>query len=76
MFEEKILHKDLSYNIVGLAMQLHTELGHGFLEKVYERALMIELKKAGLNCFSQLPIDVYYFGDKIKGLLNDTSFNY
>ena len=41
MTEEKILYKDLSYKIVGLAMQAHRELGPGFLEKLYENALMI-----------------------------------
>lgn len=45
MFEEKILYKDLSYKIVGLAMKVHTELGYGFLEKVYENSLMILLKE-------------------------------
>ena len=39
--EDRILHKDLSYRIVGLSMQVHRELGPGFLEKVYENALMI-----------------------------------
>jgi GxxExxY protein len=39
--EEKIIYKDLSYKIIGLAMQVHTELGYGFLEKVYENSLMI-----------------------------------
>jgi len=34
--ENKILFKDLSYKIVGLAMQVHNKLGFGFLEKVYE----------------------------------------
>jgi GxxExxY protein len=46
-------------------------LGYGSLEKVYERALMIELKKSGLNCFSQVPIDVFYFGDKIGFYIAD-----
>ena len=34
MLDERFLYKDLSYKIVGLAMQAHTELGYGFLEKV------------------------------------------
>lgn len=53
----EILHKELSYKIVGLAMKLHTELGYGFLEKVYENALMIPLRENGIkadsNCRSK-----------------------
>ena len=39
--EEKILYKDLSYKIIGLAMEVHSKLGYGFLEKVYENAMML-----------------------------------
>ncbi|CAN5292878.1 hypothetical protein BH20ACI1_BH20ACI1_23580 [soil metagenome] len=49
MFEEKIIYRELSYKIVGLAMQVHTELGYGFLEKVYENALMILLRENGIK---------------------------
>ena len=38
----KVIYKDLSYKIVGLAMQVHNEMGPGFLEKVYENALMVQ----------------------------------
>ena len=40
-----ILYKDLSYQIIGLAMEVHRKLGYGFLEKVYENSLMILLKR-------------------------------
>jgi GxxExxY protein len=66
MLEEKILHKDLSYKIVGLAMQLHTELGFGFLEKVYENALMVLFEENGIRAVQQLPIAVEFHG-KIGG---------
>lgn len=66
MFEEKILFKDLSYRIIGFAMQLHTELGHGFLEKVYENALMILLDENGRHAVQQYPIAVRYH-DRIVG---------
>lgn len=60
MFEEKILYKDLSYKIVGLAMQVHTELGYGFLEKVYENALMILFRENCIKAVQQVPIKVYF----------------
>ena len=39
---------------------VYNQLGYGFLEKVYENAMMIELKKFGLECRSQTPIKVFY----------------
>lgn len=62
MFEEKILHKDLSYKIVGLAMQVHSELGFGFLEKVYENALMVLFEENGIKAVQQEPILVPFHG--------------
>ena len=60
VFEEKILYRELSYKIVGLAMQVHTELGYGFLEKVYENALMISLSENGIKAEQQMPIKVFF----------------
>ena len=40
-----LLHKELVYKVIGCAMEVHNILGYGFLEKVYENALMTELKK-------------------------------
>jgi GxxExxY protein len=71
MLEEKILYKDLSYKIVGLAMQLHTELGHGFLEKVYENSLMILLEENGLRAVQQHPIAVKYHGRIVGDYIAD-----
>jgi GxxExxY protein len=71
MLEEKILFKDLSYKIVGLAMQLHTDLGHGFLEKVYENALMILLEENGLRAVQQYPIAVEYHGRIVGDYIAD-----
>ena len=64
--EEKILYKDLSYKIVGLAIQVRKELGFGFLEKVYENALMILLMENGIAAKQQFPIKVVFHG-KIVG---------
>lgn len=64
--EEKILYKDLSYKIVGLAIQARKELGFGFLEKVYENSLMILLHENGIEAKQQFPIKVMFHG-KIVG---------
>ena len=45
----EIIEKDLSYKIVGVAYKIRDELGFGFLEKVYENALVVGLRKIGLR---------------------------
>ena len=42
--KEKILYKDIAYKIIGLAMEVHSKLGYGFLEKVYENTMMVLLQ--------------------------------
>jgi len=64
--EDKILYKDLSYKIIGLAMQVHNKLGHGFLEKVYENALMVLFRREGIQSKQQAPITVC-FEDEVVG---------
>ena len=39
---------------------VYNRLGYGFLEQVYERSLLLELRKAGLDCQNQLPVPVFY----------------
>ena len=52
--------EDLTYKIRGAIFEVNRVLGHGFLEKVYEKALMIELQDRGLKAESQVPITVEY----------------
>ena len=63
--EEKILYKDLSYKIVGLAMEVHSKLGYGFLEKVYENAMMVLFRREGIHAKQQAPITVYFDGEVV-----------
>ncbi len=56
----KILYKELSYKIIGLAMQVHRELGPGFLEKVYENSMMVLFRKENIPAINQAPINVYF----------------
>ncbi len=58
--ENEILYKDLSYKIVGLAMKVHSKLGYGFLEKVYENALMVLFRREGIEAKQQVPITVNF----------------
>lgn len=75
MFEEKILYKELSYKIVGLAMQVHTELGFGFMEEVYQNALMVLLKENKIDSVARFPVKVHFHnhlvGDYIADILVD-----
>ena len=53
---------ELTEKIIGCAYIIHNKLGPGFLEKVYENALRIELQQAGLRVKQQEPISVFYDG--------------
>ncbi len=70
-------YKELTEKIIGCAYRVYNKMGFGFLESVYEKCLLIELRKAGLDTESQMPITVYY-DDEIVGefvadiIVNDT----
>lgn len=52
-------------------MQAHTELGYGFLEKVYENALMVLFQENGIRALQQVPIKVNYHGQIIGDYVAD-----
>jgi GxxExxY protein len=54
---------EITYRINGAVYEVNKVLGAGFLEKVYENALLIELRQRGLNAESQVPVQVHYKGD-------------
>ncbi len=60
-----LLHQDTTDQIIKAFYNVYNKLGYGFLEKVYENAMMIELSKMGIVCEKQVPIDVYYEGEHI-----------
>ncbi|NLI23548.1 MAG: GxxExxY protein [Bacteroidales bacterium] len=62
----ELLHKELTNKIINCFYTVYNTLGFGFLEKVYENAMMIELIKNGINAEKQKPIKVYY-SDEIVG---------
>ena len=55
-----LLEEELSYRIRGCVYEVSRELGAGFLEKVYERALLKELELQGLQAQGQVPLSVSY----------------
>ncbi len=57
---------DITYAINGAVFEVNRVLGAGFLEKVYEKALIIELRERGLKAESQTPIEVRY-KDEVVG---------
>lgn len=55
-----LLHKDTTDIILKSFYKVYNNLGYVFLEKVYENALLYELRNQGLDCEKQKPIKVYY----------------
>jgi GxxExxY protein len=60
-----IIYPDLSYKIMGAIFEVHKELGPGFLESVYEKALVEELLSKGLKVETQKSINLTYKDKKI-----------
>jgi GxxExxY protein len=58
-----MLYEDLSEKIIGCFYKVYNNLGYGFLEKVYENALVIEFRKAGIDFERQVPVKVFYEGE-------------
>ena len=67
----KIIHEELSGVIIGMAMEVLNELKPGFDEKLYERAISIELKRRGHRISVQQSFPVYYSGELIGNLIPD-----
>ena len=59
---EKIAEKDLVYSINACVFEVYRHLGHGFLEKVYENALVREFQARGIAVKAQVPFSVNYKG--------------
>ena len=68
-------HKELTSKIIECAFKVHKKLGFGFLEKVYQNALLIELGKAGLRAEKEKELQVYYDAEIIGDFLADIIVN-
>jgi GxxExxY protein len=63
--------KNLSRRVIGCAIEVSNTLGPGFFEKIYEKALCIELEKNGIFFQSQKPVNVIYKGRLIGEYIAD-----
>ena len=63
--EEEYKHKLLTGNIIGAAMRVHTQLGVGFPEVVYQRCLAIELRESGLAFEREVDLPLFYRGEQV-----------
>ncbi len=71
MSEREFLYKDLTKEIIGAAMEVHSTLGCGFLESVYEEALAVEFGLRDVSFERQKPLDVFYKEKNVKQFVCD-----
>ena len=55
-------HEDLTHRIIGCAMKVHSTLGNGFQEVIYQRAMAIEMQKQGLLFSREMEMTIFYDG--------------
>ncbi len=68
-------YSELTEEIIGCAYRVYNKMGFGFLESVYEKCMLIELRKAGLDAESQRPITVYYENQIVGEFVSDIVVN-
>jgi GxxExxY protein len=59
-------HEELTHSIIGAAMEVHSTLGPGFLEGVYQEALEMELVRRGIRFIAQQDLEIQYKGVALK----------
>ena len=68
-------HKELTEKIIACVYRVYNTMGAGFLESVYEKCLIIELRKSGLLVESQKPIQVFYDNELVGEFIADIVVN-
>ena len=63
--------KELTEKVIGCAFTVHNRMGFGFLESVYEKCLLIELRKCGIAAEAQKSITVFYEGEEVGHFVAD-----
>ena len=69
--DNRELHWDLTHSIIGCVFEVVNELGSGFLESVYENAMVIALSDAGISVETQKPIQVSFRGKLVGDYIAD-----
>ena len=69
-----MLHSDLTRTIIGCAFDVQNELGSGFLESVYEKAMLVALTETGVAVESQVPVQVNFRGQPVGDFYVDFFF--
>ena len=60
-----MLHENITYKIIGCAMKVHSTLGNGFQEVIYQRAMAIEMAEEGLTFKREMEMDIFYRNEHI-----------
>jgi GxxExxY protein len=68
---EDYLHKDLTNTVICCFYNVYNKMGFGFLEKVYENALLVEIRKTNFKVVAQLPVSVFYDGELVGEYFSD-----
>jgi len=68
-------HKELTETIIGVFFEVYNELGHGFLESVYEKAFEIALNAKGLDVRRQIQVPVWFRGHRVGDFVADVLVN-
>lgn len=63
----ELKYKEITEKIIGAAMRVHTALGNGFQELIYQRALEIEMQDTGLRFVREFEMPVFYKGHSVGG---------
>jgi GxxExxY protein len=67
----QIPHQDLTYEIIGAAMEVHSDLGPGYKEEIYQKALEIELRNRKIQFEPQKSIEIRFKGEMVGWQLLD-----
>ena len=67
----RLIEKELVYRIVGCAIDVLNDLGHGLREKSYERALCVEFRHQGIAYSQQKRYPVFYRGEQVDEFIPD-----
>ena len=69
--EKALLHSEITSVIINSFYQVYNQLGYGFLESVYQKAMIIELSSMGIAFLSNFGIEVFYKGQRIDHYVAD-----